>query len=95
MFSYKVIRTPEVTLINICDEELLGREFREGDIVLRITQSFYGGEKTKNIEGLLREGDIISLVGERAISTAVALGYVKWNAVKRVDGIPFVNIYKL
>ena len=93
----KVIKTPDAVLVNACDEELLGREFREGDVVLRVPKSFYG-ERIVNKEelaSLLGEGDIISLVGENTISLAVSIGLASWKAVKRVGGVPHLNIYKL
>ena len=96
-FWVKRIETPEGILVNVCDEELLGREFREGEIVLRVSPSFYGGRIVEENEAreLLHEGDIISLVGERVISMAVEEGLATWKAVKRVKGVPFLNIYKL
>lgn len=96
-FWLKVIKTPEALLVNACDEELLEREFREGDVVLRTPRSFYGGKLVDEVElrAFLEEGDIISLVGEGVISVAVEMGIATWRAVKRVSGIPHLNIYRL
>ena len=97
MFWMKVIKTPEAILVNICDEELLGKTFREGEVVLRVTSSFYGGEKVdeEKVKEMIEEGDIISLVGERSIGVAISLGYAVTSAVKKVQGVPHLNIYKL
>ncbi len=96
-FWIKVIKTPEALLVNVCDEELLEREFREGEIVLRTPRSFYGERivEEEELRSFLEEGDIISLVGERSISVAVEMGIATWRAVKRVSGIPHLNIYRL
>ena len=96
-FWMKVIQTPEAVLVNVCDEDLLGKEFREGEVVLRVTRSFYGGELVEEdtVREMLSEGDIISLVGKRSISIAVEMGIATWKAVKRVSNIPHLNIYRL
>ncbi len=90
MFWMKVIRTPEALLVNVCDEELLGKIFREGEVVLRVSPSFYGGEKVgeERVKEMLVEGDILSLVGERVVEMVVSLGYATPSAVKRVEGVP-------
>ena len=92
----KVIKTPDGVLVNVCDSEIIDKEFREGDIVLRTPSSFYGEEEDEEVirEALL-EGDIISLVGERSVSLGVELGIVLESSVRRVKGIPFINIYRL
>ncbi len=97
MFRAKVIRTPEATLVNVCDGDLLGKEFREGDVILRVAPSFYGGDEVDEatLNRLLDEGDIISLVGERCIGVAVKRGLATWSSVKRISGIPHLNIYRL
>ena len=96
-FWVKIIKTPEAVLVNACDENLLGKEFREGEVVLRVTESFYGGKLVgkDELRDLLEEGDIISLVGENAITLAVRMGLASWRAVKRIRGIPHLNIYRL
>ena len=97
MFWVKVYRTREAVVLAACDEGLLGKEFREDRAVLRVSRSYYGGELVDGARllQLIREADIVGLVGEGAISVAVEAGYVRPGDEKRVQGIPHVNIYKL
>ena len=97
MFWVKVIRTPGAVLVNACDDSLLGKEFLEGEVVLRVTESFYGGRKVSEgeLKDLLEDADIVSLVGEGAIAVAVEMGLATWRHVKRVQGTPHLNIYRL
>lgn len=97
MFWVKVYRTPEATVLAACDEDLIGKEFREGMAVLRITASYYGGELVgrEELESLIREADIVGLVGEGAVRVAADMGYLSPGDEKRVCGVPHVNIYKL
>ena len=96
-FWARVIRTPEATLVNVCDENLLGKEFSENEIILRVTRLFYGEKviDVSELKDLLEMGDIISLVGEKCISVAVEMGIATWKAVRRVRGVPHLNIYRL
>jgi len=97
MFWVKVYRTREATVLAACDEELLGNVFREGKVVLRVSESYYKGERVgrEELSTLIREADIIGLVGKRAVGCAVSMGYMRWDDVKYVSGIPHMNIYKL
>ncbi len=93
----KVYRTREAVVLAACDEDLLGKEFREGKAVLRVSKSYYGGELVdrETLLSLIREADIVGLVGEGSISVAMDAGYVRPGDEKTVQGVPHVNIYKL
>jgi len=97
MFSYRLYRTSQTTVLAVCDEELLGRVFREGEVVLNVSEGYYGGDRCdqEKLRDLLREADIISLVGERCISVAVDANLAEWRFVKRVEGIPHLNVYRI
>ncbi|MDN5366700.1 MAG: uncharacterized protein PWQ11_111 [Candidatus Diapherotrites archaeon] len=96
-FRFKLYRTPEATVLAVCDSELLGRVFREGEVVLNVSRSYYGGEEADagRLRELLAEADIVSLVGEGCISVAVDMGLAEWRFVKRVEGVPHLNVYRL
>ncbi len=81
----------------ICDENLLGKEFREGEVVLKVSREYYGGEIVgkERVKEVLQSLPIIGLVGEGCIGIAVELGLADWRFVKRVAGIPHLNIYRL
>ncbi len=84
-------------MLAACDSELLGGVFREGDVVLRVSPGYYGGSlcEEADLKKLLQQADVVSLVGERSISVAVETGLAEWRFVKRVGGIPHLNIYRL
>jgi len=81
----------------VCDEELLGRVFREGEVVLNVSEGYYGGGRCgkEELREMLQEADIISLVGEGCISLAVDEGLAEWRFVRRVEGVPHLNIYRI
>ena len=44
MFSVKLHRHPSGNVLAVCDSELLGQSFSEGDLRLKVSEGFYGGD---------------------------------------------------
>ncbi len=80
-----------------CDRELLGKTFREGEVVLYIKETYYKGDlvDSHTLLAAIETYPIVGLVGERAVTLAVEAGYASWEFVKRVKEVPHINIYKL
>ena len=93
----KVYRTQGEVLLAACDEELLGKTFREGEIKLEVKERFYKGELVEEdaLESLLADATIANLTGEHCVSKAVELGYIDRNRVLYVDGIPHAQMARL
>lgn len=97
MFKFKVYRTGRETLLAACDEELVGREFRDGKLRLHVTEAFYGTERIEDQALLLqlRACTIANLVGERAVRLAAEHGFVSWDRVLWIDGVPHAQMATL
>lgn len=87
----RVIQTSQGRLVNVCDRELVGKTFEEKGIVLRLSEEFYGGKLVEDDVALeeMRRADILTLVGERAVSLAIRERIIHPVAVMRVCGIPY------
>jgi len=89
MISIKIHVRGDERLLAACDEELLGTSHREGEMHLRVSEAFYKGETIT--EEMLRERmrsvTIMNLVGERAVSVAVDLGFVSDDATIIIGGV--------
>jgi len=79
-----------------CDEELLGKTFREGDLVLEVNEEFFGGELVELDEAvaMIEMSDNVMVVGERLVSRLVEAGLVHPLAVKRIGGVPYTLILR-
>jgi len=90
MVYMKIYEARGEKLIAICDEDLLGKEFRSGDLVLNISKGFYGGILVPLSVAMERakEATILNLVGENAVNAAIKNGLVHPAAVIRIAGIP-------
>ena len=97
MIYVKIYRVQGEVLLAACDEELLGKTFREGEIKLEVKERFYKGELVGEdaLESLLEEATIANLTGERCVSKAIDLGYVDSERVLRVQGVPHAQMARL
>jgi len=97
MIYVKVYRVQGEVLLAACDEELLGKTFREGELKLEVRERFYKGElvEEEKLEELLEEATIANLTGERCVGKAIELGYVDPERVLRIEGVPHAQMAKL
>jgi len=86
----KIYRTPTDTLLAAADEELLGKEFREGKFKLKVSESFYKDVLVdeKVFADLLSLCSVANLVGSRCIAVAESLGMVTRDYVLYIGGVP-------
>ena len=72
-FSLRTAEFKGTILVNMCDEELVGRTFAEGKLKVHLSEDFYSGEVVDKGEALrlIRTCSIISLAGSRSVSLAV------------------------
>ncbi len=97
MIYIKVYRVQGEVLLAACDEELLGKTLREGELKLEVKERFYGGElvEVDALGILLEEATIANLVGEKCVGKAIELGYVDSERVLWIEGIPHAQMAKM
>ncbi len=80
----------------VCDEELLGRVFREGDLVLEVNEEFFGGHVVELDEAvaIVESSDNVMAVGELVVSRLIEAGLVHPLSVNRIAGIPYALILR-
>jgi hypothetical protein len=93
------IRTSEyqgTTLVNMCDEELVGRTVAEGKLKVHLSEEFYSGEVVNEGEALrlIRTCSIVNLAGSRSVSLAVDNKMGAPEAIREIEEVPFLMIYK-
>ena len=96
-FSIKLTNYQKNPMLNICDAELLGKDISENDLKLSISKSFYGEKlvNKKEAEDLLKTCSVINMVGKETISLSTSLGIGSENGVKKIDGVPFLIVFKI
>ena len=82
-------------VVAICDTELLGKYFEEGNKQLDVKESFYKGkeldiEKAKEIMMKQKiEDATFNIVGEKSIKAAIKAGIIDKRGIKKIKGVPF------
>ena len=93
------VRTAEfkgTILVNMCDEELVGRTVKEGKLMVHLSRDFYSGEVVDKGEALrlIRTCSIVNLAGSRSVSLAVDNNVGAPEAIREIEEVPFLMIYK-
>jgi hypothetical protein len=84
-------------LVAVCDQELVGRSFKDGELHLTVSERFYKGEEAteEDVIGSLRHATIANLVGRRAIQCALDHKFIDETSILVVDGVPHAQMLKL
>ncbi len=84
-------------MIALCDENLLGKTLKKGEVKFVISEEFYGGSLVDPKDCLqhFERATIANLVGQQAVQLAIDAGYVHKNAVIYIEGHPHAQWVKL
>ncbi|MBW3001777.1 DUF424 family protein [Candidatus Woesearchaeota archaeon] len=86
----KVHKKDERTVVAVCDNDLLGKKFEQGELQLDLTSDFYKGDEMDEKEAgdLMRNADIVNLVGKNSIKLGLEEGVIEKDHIMEIDGIP-------
>lgn len=82
-------RTEQGLLVSVCDADVLGETFENGEVSLTVEEGFYGGEGADEVDSeavveSLGRAAVANLVGTRAVEVAVEAGLVDAGQVLEV-----------
>jgi len=78
-------------IVAVCDDELLGQKFEEGDLQLDLSSDFYKGTSYSDkvlVRDIMRNADILNVVGKVAVALAVEEGIINKSFIITIKGIP-------
>jgi hypothetical protein len=86
----KIHKRDDRAILAVCDSDLIGRKFSEGDRQLDLTSDFYKGEERddKDVGDLMRNADIVNLVGPKAVAIGIQEEVITKDHVMTIAGIP-------
>jgi len=95
-FSIRAADYQGSTLVNICDEELIGKTVTEGRLKMHISRDFFFGEIVDGREALrlMKVCPMVNLAGRRTVNLAIANELGAKEAVREIEKVPFLMIYK-
>ncbi|MFA4953610.1 MAG: DUF424 family protein [Candidatus Pacearchaeota archaeon] len=97
MISIKIHKTYR-DIIAVCDTELLGKYFEEGNFQLDVKKSFFAGEEVSEekamqiIQNQSREDAIFNIIGEKSVSCALKSEIINKQGIKKIQGIPYALV---
>ncbi len=97
MYLVKIISNENELIVNVCDAELLNKEFKEGRVTLSINEEFYKGEymNEESVVKVISRATIATFAGERAVSLAIKCKLIHPESVIYVNGIPHAMFYRV
>lgn len=81
-------QTEKGRLVSVCDPDILGEQFENGDVSLTVEPEFYDGD-TVDEEAVVRSlanCTVANLVGTHAVSLAIEHGFIDEENVLELDG---------
>jgi hypothetical protein len=90
----KVYHIDRETMVAVCDESCLGKEFSEGDVYLKVTKEFYGNVPADygEVVSALAEATIANLVGKQSVACAVENGFINSSDIIYIEGVPHAQM---
>ncbi|WP_440988461.1 DUF424 domain-containing protein [Haloarchaeobius baliensis] len=90
-------RTEEGLLVSVCDPDVLGETFEEGDLSLTVTEEFYAGDEVDEdaVVDSLRRASVANLVGERSVRVAIDAGVVDEANVLTIEDTLHAQLLRL
>ena len=84
-------------MLAVCDCELLGKTFDEGDLCLSVEAAFFGEEEATapEVAKALAGATIANMVGEKAVACAIETGCIDSENVLRIGGVPTAQMVRM
>ena len=97
LFSTKVISASGNLMLNICDPELVDKTLQDGNTKIKINPNYYAERDVDEHEAknLLTKCNSINMVGEKTVSLATSMGIGSEKSIRRIEGVPFLIVFKM
>ena len=86
------------TVVAVCDENIAGKRFEEGEKLLDVRENFYKSESLTYIKVVelmqfqAKEDATFNIVGQESIKAAQEAGIIDHEGVGEIDGIPYALV---
>lgn len=81
-------------MLAVCDSDILGRKFEDGDLQLDLGSDFYKGEELSDaqVEVLVRRAYMISFVGKKSVGFGIKHGLISKERAVAIAGVPYAQV---
>ncbi|MFB6076326.1 MAG: DUF424 domain-containing protein [Candidatus Aenigmatarchaeota archaeon] len=97
MFCFNHFEADDDFLLSVCDEDILGKTFSEGEITLKVKEDFYFSKKAEeaDLKNFFEKATIINAVGEEIVNLLVNEDLVEEDKILVVEGVPHAQVVKI
>ncbi|MDI9645920.1 MAG: DUF424 domain-containing protein [Archaeoglobales archaeon] len=90
----KVYRVRGEILVAVCDSELVGKVFKEGDLKIEVKEDFYGSEDfdEEEVKKMLRRATIANITGQKAVDLALKMGLIDKDRILYIANCPHAQM---
>ena len=84
-------------VLAICDENLLGKTLKEGDLEFKINKGFYEGDPVDKdaILRIIPAVGSVNAVGKRSIGILLEEGIATEDDIRYIQDVPHIQIYNM
>ena len=84
-------------IVAVCDRELLNTTIRQGGLLVKISEAFYGTcPATEDmVRDALKKAGNINLMGKRSVGVALEMGIITRSGCIIIGDIPHAQVYSL
>lgn len=85
-------------VVAICDSELLGKMFEEGEFQLHVKENFFNGDEVsedkliKIMKKMAAEDSTFNIVGTKSVKAGLKAGIISEQGIKKIQGVPFALV---
>ncbi|HOX35381.1 MAG TPA: DUF424 domain-containing protein [Methanoregulaceae archaeon] len=94
----KIHRSVEAGIVvAVCDRDLVNTTITDGDMEVKISESFYGSRSAteEEIVDALTDAGNANIIGERSVALAVKHGIVAEESCIRIGRVPHALVFRL
>jgi hypothetical protein len=95
-YTVRLVQWKDMTMANICDEELIGSNIDCGGHLMHISPEYFDGPSVAREEALelVRSSAIVNLVGDRIVRHVIRAKLASSQGVRRIGATSFLMIFK-
>jgi len=96
-YCLRVYRKDREILVAVCDPDILGKTFEEGDLVIEVKENFYGNNRVgkEKVINALRYATIANITGINSVNCAIEAGIIDRERVLWIAGIPHAQMVRI
>ena len=91
-------------VVAVCDSELLGKMFEEGEFQLHVKENFFQGDTLKGtsefseeevikiMKKMAAEDSTFNIVGAKSVKAGLKAGIISKEGIKKIQGVPFALV---